>query len=93
MTCLASDNEINVEDATRRAPQKATMDGDNSYSVIIACMSSAMENVDPVNLDPVPPLLDSYSFHSTLPPSAARDSAENKEGWMMGIDEAGRGRE
>ncbi|ORX40519.1 putative ribonuclease HI large subunit [Kockovaella imperatae] len=39
--------------------------------------------MDPVNLSPVPPLLDSYCFHSTR--------HESSEGWIMGIDEAGRG--
>jgi len=42
--------------------------------------------MDPVNLSPIPPLLDSYTYHSALHP-------ENDEGWIMGIDEAGRGRE
>jgi len=50
-------------------------------------------NTDPVNRDPIPPLLDSYVHHSPLPPSAEKGSDENKEGWIMGIDEAGRGRE
>jgi hypothetical protein len=44
--------------------------------------------VDPVNLSPIPPLLDSYSFHSSL-----NDSLDKTEAWIMGIDEAGRGRE
>lgn len=44
--------------------------------------------IDPVNLDPVPPLSDSYVFHSSLP--AAEQTPG--EGWIMGIDEAGRGR-
>ncbi|KAL7418517.1 hypothetical protein Q5752_006975 [Cryptotrichosporon argae] len=39
--------------------------------------------VDPVDLDPIPPLLDSYTYHS-VPHEAG-------EGWIMGIDEAGRG--
>ncbi|EAL19140.1 hypothetical protein CNBH2390 [Cryptococcus deneoformans B-3501A] len=43
--------------------------------------------IDPVNLDPVPPLSDSYVFHSSLP--AAEQTPG--EGWIMGIDEAGRG--
>jgi ribonuclease H2 subunit A len=52
-----------------------------------------MTVIDPVNLDPIPPLHDSYVHHSPLPPSADKGSDANKEGWMMGIDEAGRGRE
>ncbi|OXB35382.1 ribonuclease HII [Cryptococcus neoformans] len=43
--------------------------------------------IDPVNLEPVPPLRNSYVFHSALP-AAERTSGE---GWIMGIDEAGRG--
>jgi hypothetical protein len=50
-------------------------------------------NMDPVDLDPIPALQDSYVHHSPLPPSAQKGSDENKEGWIMGIDEAGRGRE
>ncbi|CAK9782406.1 ribonuclease H-like protein [Cutaneotrichosporon oleaginosum] len=50
-----------------------------------------MTHVDPVNLDPIPPLLDSYTFHSVLPDDFDPTSDENKEGWIMGIDEAGRG--
>lgn len=46
-------------------------------------------SIDPVNLVPVPPLRDSYVFHSPLP--VAEQNLE--EGWIMGIDEAGRGRE
>jgi hypothetical protein len=46
-------------------------------------------SVDPVDLTPIPHLIDSYTFHSDL-----IDLAEHKEdGWIMGIDEAGRGRE
>lgn len=52
-----------------------------------------MAPVDPVNLDPIPPLLDSYTFHSVLPDDFDPASEQNKEGWVMGIDEAGRGRE
>nr|KIR88323.1 ribonuclease HII [Cryptococcus tetragattii IND107] len=44
-------------------------------------------SIDPVNLVPVPPLRDSYVFHSPLP--VAEQNSE--EGWIMGIDEAGRG--
>lgn len=48
---------------------------------------------DPVNIQPIPALQDSYVFHSVLPPEAAPGSDANKGGWIMGIDEAGRGRE
>lgn len=48
---------------------------------------------DPVDLEPIPPLQDSYVFHSELPPEAVPGSDANKGGWIMGIDEAGRGRE
>ncbi|KGB76916.1 ribonuclease HII [Cryptococcus deuterogattii 99/473] len=44
-------------------------------------------SIDPVNSVPVPPLRDSYVFHSPLP--VAEQNFE--EGWIMGIDEAGRG--
>lgn len=47
---------------------------------------------DPVDQQPIPALLDSYVFHSELPSEAAR-AAANEGGWIMGIDEAGRGRE
>jgi hypothetical protein len=52
-----------------------------------------MHPTDPVNLDPIPSLIDSYTYHSELPllPDAST-SAAGREGWMMGIDEAGRGR-
>ncbi|BEJ10200.1 hypothetical protein CcaverHIS641_0702350 [Cutaneotrichosporon cavernicola] len=50
-----------------------------------------MSPVDPVNLDPIPSLLDSYTFHSVLPDDFDQSSEQNKEGWIMGIDEAGRG--
>lgn len=55
-------------------------------------VSTKDTSVDPVNLDPVPPLLDSYTFHSVLPDNFDPGSELNKEGWIMGIDEAGRGR-
>lgn len=45
--------------------------------------------VDPVNLEPIPPLSDSYLFNSSLPDKFEQ---HNEEGWIMGIDEAGRGR-
>jgi hypothetical protein len=43
--------------------------------------------IDPVNLAPIPPLIDSYTYHS------APHQDDGPEGWIMGIDEAGRGRE
>lgn len=43
---------------------------------------------DPVNLDPIPPLRDSYVYHS----SPYIEEQDDKRGWIMGIDEAGRGR-
>ncbi|WVN86487.1 ribonuclease HII [Cryptococcus depauperatus CBS 7841] len=46
---------------------------------------------DPVNLERIPPLRESYVFHSPLPDDFGRTEAEQEEGWMMGIDEAGRG--
>jgi len=46
-----------------------------------------MHPPDPVDLEPIPPLIDSYSYHSQLPESL------DEAGWIMGIDEAGRGRE
>ncbi|WVQ84651.1 ribonuclease HII [Cryptococcus sp. DSM 104549] len=50
-------------------------------------------SVDPVNLVPVPALQDSYVYHSALPESVGKDEKEGEEdGWIMGIDEAGRGR-
>lgn len=42
---------------------------------------------DPVNIEPIPPLQDSYSYHSEP------YNGESNEEWIMGIDEAGRGRE
>jgi hypothetical protein len=42
---------------------------------------------DPVDIEPIPPLQDSYSYHSE--PHQCADGEE----WIMGIDEAGRGRE
>ncbi|WWC64531.1 ribonuclease HII [Kwoniella dejecticola CBS 10117] len=48
--------------------------------------------IDPVNLEPIPPLLDSYTFHSKLPDSVDGQIKDADEGWIMGIDEAGRGR-
>jgi hypothetical protein len=50
---------------------------------------------DPVNPFPETPLIHSYSYHSVLPEDeVAEDSNEvtTKEPWIMGIDEAGRGR-
>ncbi|WWC72063.1 uncharacterized protein I206_106023 [Kwoniella pini CBS 10737] len=48
--------------------------------------------IDPVNLKPIPPLQDSYSYHSKLPDSVDGQIKDSDEGWIMGIDEAGRGR-
>ncbi|WVR07635.1 ribonuclease HII [Kwoniella sp. DSM 27419] len=49
--------------------------------------------IDPVNLDPVPALQDSYTFHSQLPQAITSGvAAKGNEEWIMGIDEAGRGR-
>jgi hypothetical protein len=51
---------------------------------------------DPVNPIPGSPLIHGYSYHSALPDSAAvsvTDAEGAKVQWMMGIDEAGRGRE
>lgn len=52
-----------------------------------AIMSDAAHPLDPVDISPLPPLQDSYVYHS-----APFESPEG-EGWIMGIDEAGRGRE
>ncbi|EIW71984.1 hypothetical protein TREMEDRAFT_26073 [Tremella mesenterica DSM 1558] len=43
-----------------------------------------MHPPDPVNLVFIPPLIDSYTYHSILPPDIEGE-------WIMGIDEAGRG--
>lgn len=60
-----------------------------------------MHPIDPVNLDPIPPLIDSYIYHSEPylagPSSAsingdATSVVKEEDGWIMGIDEAGRGR-
>ncbi|WWC91754.1 uncharacterized protein L201_006701 [Kwoniella dendrophila CBS 6074] len=48
--------------------------------------------IDPVNLDPIPPMIDSYTYHSKLPSSIDGVIKDEDEGWIMGIDEAGRGR-
>lgn len=56
-------------------------------------MTEPQHPVDPVNLEPIPPLRDSYVYHSKeyrCPP--ATETGED-DGWIMGIDEAGRGRE
>lgn len=80
-------------DGTRRAPcSRQRPQQRRPQRILSTTLNSTMANIDPVNLDPIPPLIDSYSFHSTLPASAAPGSEENKEGWIMGIDEAGRGR-
>lgn len=47
-----------------------------------------MLTTDPVNATPIPPLQDSYTFHS-----APHTDVSPQEEWIMGIDEAGRGRE
>ena len=52
-----------------------------------AIMSVTAHSLDPVDVSPLPPLQDSYVYHS-----APFESPEG-EGWIMGIDEAGRGRE
>jgi hypothetical protein len=57
---------------------------------------------DPIEPRPTRPLIESYSYHSPLPDWLLQDRLdqdekgikdENEEGWMLGIDEAGRGRE
>lgn len=52
-----------------------------------AIMSESVHPLDPVDISPLPPLQDSYVYHSK-----PFESPEG-EGWIMGIDEAGRGRE
>ena len=51
---------------------------------------------DPIEPRPLRPLIDSYSYHSPLPDwlllDLDKDRSENEQGWMLGIDEAGRGR-
>lgn len=57
---------------------------------------------DPVNLTPIPHLIDSYVYHSEpyLPEASSSTAAsestsavlKEEDGWIMGIDEAGRGR-
>ena len=67
----------------------------NFYASGALYINDKMEHpIDPVNLLPIPPLIDSYTYHSQLPSSVASSSASNKveNGWIMGIDEAGRGR-
>jgi hypothetical protein len=49
-----------------------------------------MQLSDPVNQSPIPPLLDSYTYHSE---SFTLSDSDEDNGWIMGIDEAGRGRE
>lgn len=51
---------------------------------------------DPVNPFSGSPLIHGYSYHSALPDGTAvsvTDAEGAKVQWMMGIDEAGRGRE
>ena len=47
---------------------------------------------DPVNPSPATPLIHGYSYHSALPEGLTSDEGDAKEPWIMGIDEAGRGR-
>lgn len=56
---------------------------------------------DPVDPSPSKPLIDSYIYASPLPPSflqsedqeaSAEGEEREKDAWIMGIDEAGRGR-
>jgi hypothetical protein len=47
---------------------------------------------DPVNPFLETPLIHGYSYHSVLPESVASEGGDVKEPWIMGIDEAGRGR-
>ncbi len=60
--------------------------------------------LNPVEPTPTQALFDSYTYHSVLPAhegiqagkteeEGAADDADTREPWMMGIDEAGRGRE
>jgi hypothetical protein len=53
----------------------------------IMASSTTTYPLDPVDISPLPPLQDSYTYHS-----APFQSPEGEE-WIMGIDEAGRGRE
>ncbi|ODN94706.1 ribonuclease HII [Cryptococcus wingfieldii CBS 7118] len=46
-------------------------------------------SIDPVDIHPMPPLKDSYVFHSPLPDDFTPNGEQ--DGWLMGIDEAGRG--
>ncbi|KAK4685520.1 ribonuclease H2 subunit A, partial [Tremellales sp. Uapishka_1] len=48
-----------------------------------------MYPIDPVNVLPLSPLQDSYTYHSQ--PFASTSTSPDREGWIMGIDEAGRG--
>jgi hypothetical protein len=73
------------------------------------CRSTMTHPIDPVNLTPVPPLRYSYVYHSApyiesdpstgASGSRARPNVDDQDGdgdahgWVMGIDEAGRGRE
>lgn len=56
----------------------------NTLSSIKIPSHSMTYPTDPVNLCPIPPLRDSYSYQSA--------PHLDEEGWIMGIDEAGRGR-
>lgn len=51
---------------------------------------------DPVEPKPCTALVESYQYNSPLPKgfvAKANDEDQEDEYWMMGIDEAGRGRE
>jgi hypothetical protein len=56
--------------------------------------SSSQQQHPPNPIEPIPStaLFDSYTYHSPLPSHTAEDGGVHR-GWMMGIDEAGRGRE
>jgi hypothetical protein len=66
---------------------------DKSRRVLYHIVDSTMP-LDPVDQTPFPKLQESYTFHSDLPDGFQKSSgATGDEGWVMGIDEAGRGRE
>ena len=75
-------------DRTRRKAKTDVHPISISLSQITATPDDShnMHPADPVNLTPIPPLIDSYVYHSELPSDIDGD-------WIMGIDEAGRGRE
>lgn len=86
---------IRMRDAPhfRRVARHERRSDRNNKQLRQAGKKTANTMTDPVNLEPIPALQDSYVFHSQLPPEAAPGSDANKGGWIMGIDEAGRGRE